>query len=1391
MPMSALPQDLTVRLKAVSDDPLLEQFSELLFEKASPELLDAVDPGSLAELAAESLKLLRTSGGRAPHVQIINPDEQLNPFTVVLVALSDRPFIVDSVKAEIRRQGFELAHVLHPVYAAARDADGVIDRLSRPGTPQLSENIAFELYFIERESDEQRLEELHAGVSRVLRDVVRATDAYESLQQRAVAAAARLRERAGVELEQSEELLEYASFLDWLIEDNFVFLGYREYDITEIDGAEHLSVTEGSGLGILGDQQRSAYREPVKLSDITPALRERVTGGPVLIVTKTNAESTVHRPVRMDYIGVKKLDECGAVRGERRFLGLFTSRALSTPVSAIPILRRKLRQVLELDGASRGSHDYKQIVSIFDSLPREELFWSDARQLLQDIRTIMSMDEERTVRLAVRPDPLGRGIGIIVIMPRDRFNAIVRRRVQRFLTSALKASHTDFQLTLGEDEEQARLHFFFTTELAPAEIDAEALERHVTDLSRSWAEDLRERLVEAHGRKRGRELAARYTEAFSERFIADTPARTALADIAELEALENGQFRVALQPPQKVQKHRPHALSLRIWHEGRGLVLSEVLPLLANNGLCRLSLLPPSKAQMHRPHALSLLIWHAGRGLVLSEVLPLLENTGLRVLQQTAYSVSPDGGARELAIESFLVEAMDGRELPRGADAERLVRGLEQLLQKEAEDDGLNALLLYTSLDLSRIALLRAYAMYYSQVKSATSRSFLEATLVRQSRSAEALWNYFAARFDPAGPDIEARREPLQQLADAFLDTLSAVSSLAEDTALRGMFDLMQATVRTNYFLGLPRISFKIDSHAVSDMPAPRPRYEIGVASPDMEGTHLRGGLVARGGVRWSDRHDDFRSEVLDLMKTQMTKNAVIVPVGSKGGFVIKNAPADRPALLEHVRQQYQTYVRGLLDLTDNIKDGEVQHPEGIVRWDGPDTYLVVAADKGTATFSDLANATAAEYGFWLGDAFASGGSHGYDHKKQGITARGAWQTVSRHFRELGIDVKTDEFTAAGIGDMAGDVFGNGMLYTDKLRLQAAFNHLHIFLDPDPDAARSYEERRRLFTTPGSSWLDYNAELISEGGGVFERAAKSIPLSPQVKAMLDVDADSLSGQELIRAILRMPVDLLWNGGIGTYVKASSESHADARDSAHDSVRLDGNELRARVVGEGGNLGFTQLGRIEYARNGGRINTDAIDNSGGVDLSDHEVNIKILLEAVVAEGRLTVDERNQLLEDMTDEAVGLVLQNNYSQSLALSLAEPRSARELNLFSSLQEYLAERGDLDPRVEHLPTARQLQELARNRQGYSRPELAILLAYVKMGLYRRLLETDFPEEPHFAHYLLDYFPATLVERFREQTLNHSLRREITATQFTNRVVDLLGISFVHRLLRSEERRV
>ncbi len=1322
---------------------VLTRFAEVLFDKADDAFLEEFDGDSLYAMAVDGLRFLEGGIEEGPRVQVLNPrfedDGWEAPYTVVRLLLQDRPFIVDSVRSELGRHGVEIFHLLHPIVGPVRDASGTVVELEARAERDRRE--AFEMFFVERIDGEEQREALRDAIGSVLEDVLLATGDYDAMRQRALdlrdyVAGLRKKSAQGYHRTRGEELDEYGAFMEWLDDENFVFLGYREYDIKAVGGVRSLQVTPGSGLGILRKVDDSAYREPVPIADLPEGLRERVTGGRVFVVTKTNAEATVHRPARMDYIGIKKLSDSWQVLGEHRFLGLFTSKAHSTPVESIPILRRKLRQVLELDDALPGSHDYKSIVSVFNSMPREELFWSDAAQIHRDIRTILGLEQERGVRLTMRPDPLGRGIGVMVIMPRESFNAEVRRTVQRFLAERLQAEHVDYNLAMGEDQAQVRFHFFFTTAVRAYEIDVKVLEHEVAELARSWRDELHERLVAAHGARDGRRLAERYGAAFDPRYTADTGAPLAVRDIDNLERM------------------------------GAESVLADVLQPLEPQGEDATALVR---------------IYHQGHGMALSDVLPVLENVGFRVVEQVPYMLTLGNGKR--GIEVFRVRDARDRPLDVRRHRERVVDALESLLRGRAENDRLNRLVLHGELTVRQVALLRTYQMHFAQLNAVTSRRFINDTLLAHPEVASALMAYFEAKFDPAGADDRTAR--MADAREAVLSGLAAVRSLPEDRTLRGLLDLMEATVRTNYFQDKPYIANKVASGQVASMPDPRPMFEIAVMGLGVEGVHLRGGRVARGGLRWSDRPDDFRTEVLGLMKTQMTKNAVIVPVGSKGGFVLKHAPAGRDALRDYVREQYQVFIRGLLDLTDNRVGGSVVHPEGLVLYDDDDPYLVVAADKGTATFSDLANQIAAEYGYWLGDAFASGGSHGYDHKAIGITARGAWECVARHFHELGVDVFEDTFSVVGIGDMSGDVFGNGMLYTDRILLKAAFNHLHIFLDPDPDPEASFAERKRLFELPRSSWNDYDPARISAGGGVFERGAKSIPLSPEARAMLGVQDEALSGPDLVRAILRMRTDLLWNGGIGTYVRASSERDADVGDAANDAVRVTAPELRCRVVGEGGNLGLTQLARIEYARAGGRINTDAIDNSAGVDTSDHEVNIKILLQPMVAAGELSDAQRNRLLKEMETEVAALVLRDNDQQSLALSLAERRSVLDLPLFDSLLEDLTLHGGLNPHVEFLPTRRQLQERQRAGEGLSRPELAVAMAYVKMGIYRQLLETDLPDEPYFEHYLFEYFPGALQERYADAIRQHTLRREITATQVTNVVVDLLGPSFAHRAVR------
>ncbi|MFQ5740141.1 MAG: NAD-glutamate dehydrogenase [Acidobacteriota bacterium] len=1319
-----------------SESGFVKAFSDSLFAKASPEFLEELSSQVMLAISLGALKFLKKRPADESLVRVYNPVQEVHgwegPHTVLEIALNDRPFIVDSVRAGLRREEVELHHFLHPILGLRRDAGGHLAKeIMAPGEGTPSE--AYELFLLNRVEDRARLERLESVVRNILADVVVATDDYRSMCRKAREIRDYLNDLS-VELHRYatldgvEDLKEYADFMDWLLADHFVFLGYREYDIRTLQGVRSIQVAPDSALGILRKLETSSYYQAVALEDIPEGLRRRITGGPLLLVTKSNAESTVHRPARMDYVGIKKFDTHGQAGGEQRFLGLLTSKAHSTPAQDTPILRRKLKQVLALDDTKRGSHDFKLLVTIFNSMPREELFWSAPDQIHRDIRTTMRIEQERGVRVTVRPDPLNRGLALMVIMPRDRFNSDVRVRIQRLLFKKLQASHVDYHLAMGEDEVTVRFHFFFVTNLSYDALDLVAINREVAELTRSWDDQLREQLGERGSRSVG--LAERYCKAFDDAYKADNPAAEAVLDIDNLEALGQSHHLVDLVNP-------PDA---------------------------------------RYPQSASHLKIYGQQPLVLSEVFPILQNLGLRVIEQIPYRVGPEEG-RSKSIDVFRVQDAEGCPVDE-RHGNRLVEAVLGMLDNQVENDRMNHLVLTAGLTVRQVALMRTYRSYLSQVQAAISQKFITQTLLNHPACARHVYDLFEIRFKPL--DERTRQDRFENCKKLFFNSLNAVNSLPEDNALRSLSQLVEATVRTNFYRDRPYISLKIRSGAVEDMPQPRPLFEIIVSGLGVVGIHLRGGKVARGGLRWSDRPDDFRTEILSLMKTQMTKNAVIVPVGSKGGFVLKHPPADRSALQVYVEEQYKTFVRGLLDLTDNIVEGEVQHPAELVIYDEADPYLVVAADKGTATFSDIANEISGEYRFWLGDAFASGGSQGYDHKKEGITARGTWECVNRHFRELGIDPSKQDFTVTAIGDMSGDVFGNGMLHTEKIRLQAAFNHRHIFVDPTPDTAKSYQERLRLFQLLRSGWADYRAEQISEGGGVFLRHAKSIRLSPQMKALLGVRADALSGQDLIRAVLKMPVDLLWNGGIGTYVKAVSERHSEVGDPNNDAVRIDATELRARVVGEGGNLGFTQLARVEYALAGGRINTDAIDNSAGVDMSDHEVNLKILMEPMIRTGRLQFDRRNRLLKEMTEEVSRLVLRDNSHQSLCLSLAQRLSRKDLRLFESLQENLAEHGGLKTGVEYLPNRKALKQRRRDHRGFTRPELAILLAYTKLMLQRDLLGTELPDEPPLQHYLTEYFPTAIREDFSAAIADHPLRREIIACQLTGLIVDKLGLAFI-----------
>ena len=1310
-----------------------ERFVRQYYQWVAPDDLARRRPLDLYGAALAQWKLAQTRRPGEVKLRVYNPEFDRHGWqsshTVIELVTDDMPFLVDSVTMALARDGRTIDLVIHPVMHMRRDEHGALIDVLEPGVHDPSavgESIIHAE--VTRESSEVALGQLTADLERVLHEVAIAVADWQPMRERCLAAAAALDRHPPPA--EADETKESQAFLQWLADDHFTFLGYREYELVSEDGETGLRAIPHTGLGLLRGAPATPYTPLV-------AKAEALARSPhPLVLTKANSRSTVHRPSYLDYVGVKTFGPGGAVTGELRFLGLYTTSAYRASIRDIPLLRGKLRRVLGRAGFEPDSHDAKALAEVIESYPRDSLLQITADDLFDIATGILSLGERQRLRVFVRRDPLDRFMDCLVCIPRDRFNTDNRERVARILVEAFGGTHVDWTLQLSESL-LARVHYIVhCDETPPDEFDAAEIEETMVRAIRAWRDDLREALADEHDEQRASSWFRRYENAFPPAYRDDWVARAAVADIAKLELIAT--------------RREP--------------IMSLYQPLEAPAGTVRCKL-------------------YSVDDVLLSDVLPTFEHMGAKVVDERPYEITPSD-REPVWIYDFGLQCS-------AEDADRVRERFQQAFldvrRGTLEDDRLNGLVLRAGLDGREITIVRAVAKYLRQGGIPFSYSYMQRTLLAHPDVVELLVALFKARFDPDRRD----HEEAERLVGEIERAIDAVESLDEDRILRSFLTVVSAMLRVNYFRRLPsgdpppQLAFKLDPALVPVLPLPRPRFEIFVYSPRVEGVHLRGGRVARGGLRWSDRPEDFRTEVLGLMKAQMVKNALIVPVGSKGGFVLKRPPVDggREALTREGIACYRTFLSGLLDLTDNILGGEVQPPARVVRYDEDDPYLVVAADKGTASFSDIANEVSAQYGFWLGDAFASGGSRGYDHKQMGITARGAWESVKRHFRELGTDVQSTDFTAVGIGDMSGDVFGNGLLRSRHTKLVAAFNHLHVFIDPDPDPERSFEERRRLFHEDRSTWADYDLGAVSEGGGVYPRTAKSITLSPQARLALGTDSEKLAPNELIRVILRAPVDLLWNGGIGTYVKAASESHADAGDKGNDQVRIDGNQLRCKVVGEGGNLGLTQRGRIEFALGGGRINTDAIDNVAGVNCSDHEVNIKILLDAEVEAGDMTAKQRNELLLEMTDAVADSVLYASYTQTQALSLALAQATQMIDVHGRLIRYLEQVASLNRELEFLPGEEALAERRGEHQGLCSPELAVVMAYCKIHLYAQLLESDLPEDPHLAQDLERYFPSPLPEGFSRQMHSHRLRREIIATVVANQLVDRAGTTFAFRL--------
>ena len=1279
-------------------------------------------------------------------VRIMNPsvekDGWQSSHTIIEISHDDIPFLLDSTRMEINRMDCQIHFMIHfGGLKVKRDENYCITEILPLGANDPDAQSEAPIYIeIDRQTDPAIMDTLAVNIQRVLNDVYLSVADWRKMVERA--------EEALLELEQNPppldpaEVAESKDFLRWLINNNFTFLGTRDYKLIGNETNRALQIIPSSGLGVLRDE--SAGTTSRRYAELPPQARKLALSKNILIIAKTNTKSTVHRMAYTDYIGIKRFNEKGELTGERRFVGLYTSTAYHSSPRHIPFLRHKVAKIMQELHFPPDSHNGKEAMNILETLPRDDLFQATQDELVKLTMGILHIQERKRIRLFMRKDSYGRYFSCLVFVPRDNFNTELGLAMQEVLMKSLQGVESTFT-TFFSDSVLARIHFLIRVNPnTSVEYEIAKIEEQLIEVARSWTDELKTHLVKRFGEADAIKYYAKYAKAFPASYTEYYKTPTAISDISQMEALSK------------------------------------------ENPLGMLFYTPQDKGTA----VLRLKLFHGEHPIALSDVLPTLENMGLRVIGERPHEIIFKDG-KIVWINDFDVVNGKTNEVDVESVRDIFQEAFSKIWFHLAEDDGFNRLVLSAHLTWREIAVIRAYTKYLRQTGFTFSQQYIEEALRNNPHIAKNLVELFKQRFSTEYTD--KTRPDTSDIIASLERSLEDVASLDEDRILRRLLEIILATIRTNYFQKMPDgseksyISFKFDPALISELPLPRPMYEIFVYSPRVEGVHLRGGKVARGGIRWSDRREDFRTEVLGLMKAQQVKNAVIVPVGAKGGFFPKQLPieGDRDVIMKEVVSSYSTFIRGLLDITDNIVEGAVVPPLDVVRYDEDDTYLVVAADKGTATFSDIANSISLEYNFWLGDAFASGGSAGYDHKKMGITARGAWKSVERNFREFGIDPSRDDFTVVGIGDMAGDVFGNGMLLSRHIKLLAAYNHLHIFLDPDPDPEKSFEERKRLFNLPRSAWSDYNPELISTGGGIYNRSAKSIKLSPEIRTALNIESEHLAPNDLINAMLKAPVDLIFNGGIGTFIKASTETHADAGDRANDSIRIDGNEVTARTIGEGGNLGVTQLGRIEYSLNGGVMYTDFIDNSAGVDCSDHEVNIKILLNGLLSDGSMTLENRNKLLETMTDEVGELVLRDNYEQTQMLSLEASVGQETMELFRRYMNEMEKSGRLKRKLEYLPDDKILLERKVNNKGLTRPEIAILLAYCKMFLKKDILASDVPEDPYFIKYLLQAFPKPLRENYLPQMKEHRLRREIIATQLSKSVTDHMGINFVERLQR------
>jgi glutamate dehydrogenase len=1317
-------------------------FIHKYYENVPPKDLTNATPEQLfgAALAHWKLGGLRKSGKTL--VRVYNPNLQedgwINDHTVIEVVNDDMPFLVDSIASELSRQELDVHLIIHPVIGVSRTKEGKMEGLisiDRPSNKALSESY---MHLQVTEQSGKRLQEIRKSLEIIVKDVRAAVEDWMKMRKTMAMVIDELDAAPkGVAKEDNAEAQE---FLRWAHGDNFTFLGYRDYDFVGNGQNVSVSINKKTGLGVLRSQAKVVFEELQNLASMPPAVRAFVRHGDMLMVTKTNVLSTVHRPVHMDSIGVKRYGKNGKIIGQRIFVGLFTSGAYNRSVSDIPLLRLKLKKIFARAAFAQGSHDGKALLNILETYPRDELFQDTEEHLYQTALGILHLHERQRVALFLRRDDFERFITCQVFVPRDLFSTRLRTSIQNTLEDAFNGKQLAYYTHLG-DSPLARLHIIIQT--TPGEIpeyDFDEVEADLVEVARSWGDKMQQKLTAAYGEEKGLRFYQRYRHAFMAAYQDRFNANQAVSDIESIEkTIETGALSMSLYRPVEAEEDQ-------VWFK----------------------------------------VYHPDSAIPLSDVLPMLEDMGLKVLDEYPYEVRPDiNGDCLVMIHDFGLKNRNGSKINLAAIRQKFQEAFRRIWSGEVESDGFNALVLLGGLGWRDVMVLRACCKYLRQAGIAFSQTYMEQTLSSNPHLARQIVDLFKARFDPAS------KGKGKVLLHRLEKDLEKVHSADEDRILRRYINLVMSMLRTNFYQtrdGEPKpyLSFKLDSEKVDELPLPRPFREIFVYSPRVEGVHLRFGMVARGGLRWSDRREDFRTEILGLVKAQQVKNTVIVPVGSKGGFALKKAPdtSDREAFLAEGIECYKTFISGMLDITDNLKGNRVIAPKDTVRKDGDDPYLVVAADKGTATFSDIANSVSIDYGFWLGDAFASGGSDGYDHKKMGITARGGWESVKRHFREMGTNIQEEDFSVVGVGDMSGDVFGNGMLLSPHICLIGAFNHMHIIVDPHPDAKKTLAERKRLFDLPRSSWTDFNTKLISKGGGIFERSAKSIELSAEIRQRFNISKSTVTPNELIGAILTAKTDLLWFGGIGTYLKATSESHLEVGDRANDAIRINAAQLNCKVIGEGANLGVTQRARIEAALGGVRLYADSIDNSAGVDCSDHEVNIKILIDQVMVKGDLTRKQRNSLLAKMTKEVGLQVLVDNYSQTQAINMILFEGMSVFDNQIRLMRGLEKSGRLNREVEFLPDDETLVDRGASKTGLTGPEIAVLMSYAKIWVNEELLASDLPDDKALQDDLITYFPAPLRKAYKNEIVRHRLNREIISTQATNSVINRAGGSFINQLM-------